>query len=125
MSPGTPRAEPLPPLGASEIIRWFLGRRRLFRVVGDSMRPTLSPGDVVLIAPSQAATEPPTAGDVLLCRHPYQQGVRILKRLERVTESGGYFLLGDNPPESTDSRSFGPLGHDKLIGRVSAVVRRA
>ena len=125
MSPGTPQAKPLPALGASEIVRLILGRRRLFRVVGDSMRPTLAPGDVVLIVPSQATTSRPHAGDVLLCKLPYQQGVRVLKRLEHVTASGSYFLVGDNPRESTDSRSFGPIAHDRLIGRVSSVIRRS
>ena len=29
-----------------------------------------------------------------------------------------YFVLGDNPARSTDSRKFGPLTADRIIGRV-------
>ena len=29
-----------------------------------------------------------------------------------------YFLLGDNPSQSTDSRTFGPVPVDRILGRV-------
>jgi signal peptidase I len=29
-----------------------------------------------------------------------------------------YFLLGDNPPVSVDSRTFGPVGRSRIYGRV-------
>lgn len=32
--------------------------------------------------------------------------------------SGEYFLLGDNPPVSVDSRTFGPVGRSLIYGRV-------
>lgn len=127
MSPGTPPANPIPALRASELIRWLLGRRRRFRVAGDSMRPTLLPGDIVLIAllPSgDGVSRLPNTGDVLLCKHPYQRGAHILKRLEHITADGRFFMVGDNPSESTDSRAFGALDRDRVIGRVSAVLRR-
>ncbi len=36
----------------------------------------------------------------------------------RVLQDGEYFLLGDNRTESSDSRSWGPLSQDRIIGRV-------
>ena len=29
-----------------------------------------------------------------------------------------YFLLGDNPSQSTDSRTFGPVSSERILGRV-------
>ena len=31
---------------------------------------------------------------------------------------GGWILLGDNPTQSSDSRSLGPFPNERLIGRV-------
>ena len=37
---------------------------------------------------------------------------------EHVLGDGEYFLLGDNRPESSDSRSWGALSRDRIIGKV-------
>jgi signal peptidase I len=37
---------------------------------------------------------------------------------ERVLGSDEYFVLGDNRPESSDSRSWGPVGRARIIGKV-------
>jgi signal peptidase I len=36
----------------------------------------------------------------------------------RVLRDGEYFLLGDNRPDSSDSRSWGPLQRDQIVGKV-------
>ena len=36
----------------------------------------------------------------------------------RIVPDGQIYVLGDNPPVSDDSRSFGPVPSDTLLGRV-------
>ena len=78
------------------------------------MLPALRHGDVVLVDPSAS----PVAGDIVLTRHPLRSDTRIIKRLDHITDDGRLYLLGDNAAESTDSRAFGTLNPDLLIGRV-------
>ena len=78
------------------------------------MQPLLQHGDVVLIDPSS----PPEVGSIVLAQHPLRADLRILKRLDHLTEDGRLYVLGDNSAESTDSRAFGTLSPDLMLGRV-------
>jgi len=94
-------------------IMYALGRRKVFRVSGDSMLPTLKDGDAVMIIPTKSI-EP---GDVVLADHPYKSSVKILKRVSAIDGDGRYSLTGDNPAESTDSRTFGSLSIECIQGK--------
>ncbi len=37
---------------------------------------------------------------------------------ETKLNDGQYFVLGDNRPSSSDSRSWGPLSRDRIVGKV-------
>lgn len=84
-----------------------------FRVEGNSMKPTLEDGDSVLIKPTSHFL----AGDIVLANHPFKKSVKILKRIESITSDGSYFLVGDNPSESTDSRTLGAIPEKEIIGK--------
>ena len=101
-----------------ELALWALGRRARFRVAGDSMSPALRPGDQVLVDLGAYRRARPQAGDVVLARHPYRRDVRLVKRVVEVADDGRCELGGDNPVASTDSRGFGPLPVELLLGRV-------
>ena len=77
------------------------------------MQPTLKNNDVVLIE----ATTNVAVGDIVLARHPYKQSVKMLKRVEKIDENGRFSLVGDNPDESTDSRTFGTLSIEYIYGK--------
>lgn len=105
--------------GLWELLLWLARRRRRFRVTGHSMQPLLKPGDEVLINPRAYAGASPRPGDLVVARHPLRPNIKIIKRVTAVATNGGVILHGDNPPESTDSRVFGPVPPRLITGKVT------
>ncbi|NEO51001.1 MAG: nickel-type superoxide dismutase maturation protease [Moorea sp. SIO4A3] len=103
-----------------ELILWILRKRLRFRVTGGSMIPLLKPGEEILIDPRAYRHMPPKVGDIVVARHPYQNQLRLVKRVTLVLEDGRCFLQGDNRLESTDSRSFGLVDAQQIIGKVTS-----
>lgn len=89
--------------------------RPLTRVVvsGDSMQPTLGPGDRLLVLRCGRA-EP---GRMVTLEDPRHPGRLMVKRVARRSVDG-LEVVGDNPASSTDSRSFGPVPSRSVRGRV-------
>ncbi|NNE75412.1 MAG: S26 family signal peptidase [Acidimicrobiales bacterium] len=89
------------------------------------MAPTLRAGDVVLVDPSAYRQVPPVDLDVVVLEHPYRDGLRIVKRVQGIDEHGAAYVVSDNPAETDaqDSRSFGPVPFERILGRVTAKVR--
>lgn len=92
--------------------------RRYFDVVevrGDSMAPTLLPGDRLL-----AVRLGPRAADIVLARDPRDPRRELIKRAARV-DRVSVVLRGDNPDASTDARTFGAVPTNavawRLVGR--------
>ena len=84
-----------------------------YEVEGRSMLPALRPGDWVIVDRG-GATSP---GTIVLAPDPREPQRTIAKRVAGI-EGGAAWLLGDNPPASTDSRTFGAVPLDELQGRV-------
>ena len=101
-----------------ELLLWLSGFRKRFRVTGTSMAPLLQPGDEVLLDPRAYRRAAPQVGDIVVSRHPYRVDVRLVKRITTVLEDGRCLLEGDNPSDSTDSRSFGAVAPHQILGRV-------
>ncbi|MEV7087113.1 nickel-type superoxide dismutase maturation protease [Streptomyces sp. NPDC093085] len=87
-------------------------------VTGPSMYPTLRHGDQLLVRYGA----PVRAGQVAVLRHPLQQDLLIVKRLAERRE-GGWWVLGDNPGAEGDSRVFGAVPDELLLGVVRARYR--
>ncbi len=81
-------------------------------VAGDSMLPTLAPGDRLLVVRAGRTR----VGDLVAVTDPRQPARTMVKR---VTALGprGVTVLGDNPAASTDSRTLGPLAPAAVRGR--------
>ena len=100
---------------------WPRWQRR--RVHGRSMLPTLPDGATVLLDTAVYQRTAPQINDIVLAQHPFQQNNQMIKRITAVTENGRYFLQGDNPDstESSDSRSFGTVRQDQILGKVTHI----
>ena len=109
----------LPEADWMEEIAYVCGFREIFRVEGDSMFPALKDGDLVLINPYADLQ----IGDIVLAQHPFKQSVKIIKRITEILPGERYILLGDNLPESSDSRSFGALAAKDILGKAEAKIK--
>lgn len=89
---------------------------RFLKVTGESLSPGYQEGDFVLIAKIPFFFTSLHPGDVVVFRHE-QYGLMI----KRVAEVDGLtrqvFVVGDHP-WSVDSRQFGSIDRDHLLGKV-------
>lgn len=75
-------------------------------VVGDSMAPTLLPGDYLLAERLTYRRRAPRHGEIVLVADPRDASRALIKRVASVG-ADGVELRGDDPRRSTDSRTFG------------------
>lgn len=85
------------------------------------MLPMLAPMDQVLAKPVRGGDVKPD--DVVVVAHPRQPSLKLVKRVDQVFPDGRLVVLGLNDAESTDSRSFGPLPPEAVLGKVTSVFR--
>ncbi|RMH69514.1 MAG: nickel-type superoxide dismutase maturation protease [Gemmatimonadetes bacterium] len=109
----------LPEVNLWELGLWIIKKRERLRVTGSSMLPLLKPGDEVLVNPAAYRKHPPQAGDLVVAVHPRNPHQKIIKRITTISPQNTYFIQGDNPAESTDSRHFGAVPGDFIIGKVT------
>ena len=92
-------------------------------VDGQSMAPALLPGDFVVALRRGRVRR----GAVVVVALPGRPGFELVKRItagpgqrvgERVLGSGQWWVEGDRPGASTDSRSFGPVPAGSVRGVV-------
>lgn len=132
----------------------------LYKISGDSMNPTFTPGNYILIDTWAYQHQEPRRGDIVLFKLDYGEPA-IIKRIrarsgDRVTYNrshfsvdvsttpeansthngryydrkitretvadGRYFLVGDNLKRSQDSRLFGPIGKEAILGKAAFVL---
>lgn len=104
---------------AAGTIRLFERRFSRYLVTGGSMEPALYDGDWLIVDLRAYSRRTPEPGHVVVARDPREPSREIIKRIERVEEASRLaWLAGDNREESTDSRHFGPVALEELIGQV-------
>ena len=91
---------------------------RRFRVEDDSMRPAWQPGDYVLVNRWAYKFRSPAKGDLVVVRDPETPQRFLVKRISDIPDAGRIRLAGDNSSRSRDSRTFGPIGLDEIVGKV-------
>lgn len=104
---------------------------RLLSIVGHSMHPALANGDYAIIrCRRQGSDGLPPVGSIVVF-HDDGSGREFVKRVIAVAGDlipgsqakvpvGTFWVLGDNPAWSTDSRLLGPIHVANLVGTVVA-----
>lgn len=79
------------------------------------MAPLIVEGDELLFTP----TNRPRVNDIVLAQHPTNAAIVLIKMVDSIRE-GEFYLTGINQSTSSDSRDFGWLSNDLLLGRVTS-----
>jgi inner membrane protease subunit 1 len=105
------------------LLRWRPSR---VAIEGASMAPTLLPGDWALAIGRRRYRH----RDVVVVEHPGRPGYEMVKRVtgvpgatmaDRTLADDEYWVEGDRPDASTDSRHFGPVRDEHLKAAVLLV----
>ena len=88
------------------------------KINGSSMAPTFRSGQRALFIKVRRPSKS-LLGTVVLISRVNSQGVRDFYQVKRVTEykDGRFYVSGDNTDASTDSREFGWLSGNEIVGR--------
>lgn len=89
-----------------------------FQVTGHSMEPVAKPGDKVVISSLPYFFSKPKLGDLVAVNHPQKKGKILLKKIERVENNKTFYVAGINKNDSEDSRKFGPVERNQILGKV-------
>lgn len=95
-------------------------RERYLAVVvsGESMEPAFHDGDFLVVDRFAFRDAPPVPGDIVFFADPRDPSRELLKRVVYADPDRGYWVEGDHAAASTDSRHFGWIGHNAIIGGV-------
>ena len=85
------------------------------QIIGPSMEPAMQTGDYWVVW----RTKRLRPGDAALLQHPLRPELLIVKRLIFSPEPGWWWVQGDNPHSSDDSRSFGSVAAGSVVGRIT------
>jgi len=94
-----------------------------YHIPSESMSPTLQTSDVVLIDTWAYKNQPALTYDIIIVKRTATSMV-LAKRLQKTrnhNEKIELFIVGDNQNNSIDSRRFGWITDDYLIGKVQFV----
>ncbi len=98
----------------------IMGYRQHLRVVGNSMEETLKEGDLITYKKLNLKNIDLNIGDIVVASHPKIKNKLIIKRIHRVYQNK-FDLRGDNFLSSTDSREFGLIDLNLIIGKVDKI----
>jgi signal peptidase I len=94
---------------------------KLLKISGDSLAPEYQNGDFVIISKIPFLFTSPSPGDVIAFQQPGYG--RLIKRIGQINPDGGVTVTGSHP-ESIDSRVFGPVRKEHMLGKVIWHIRK-
>lgn len=95
---------------------------QFIKISGNSLSPEYQEGDFVLIGKTPRFLSSVRQGDLFVFRHPLFG--TMLKKVHRVSAGGSQIHVIGTHENSVDSRQFGPVRKDDLIGKVIWHIRR-
>ncbi len=101
----------------------LIGSRRHCRVVGNSMRPAINKGDLIIYIPFKDQKDLLTEGLVVVLKHPIEKENLIVKRISKI-DCSEIEVLGDNESISIDSRQFGKIHKNQIQGIVETIISK-
>lgn len=75
------------------------------------------PGETITIEDSQVMIKNADYPEGFYLDEPYVRSMRTPERTEQILGSREYFVMGDNRDESSDSRAWGVLQKERIVGR--------
>lgn len=81
------------------------------------MEPTLKSGDYIIVNKLAYIFKKPSKGDIVVLKHPKDKNKFLIKRISD-TGYSKYFVVGDNKNYSTDSRHFGAINKNLIVGKL-------
>ena len=90
---------------------------KVYRVAEQSMEPTVPEGSYAVVNRWSSRF---ARGDIIVLRSP-EDGLALIKRIDRFI-GDRIFALGDNKAKSRDSRTFGAVRKQDIIGKVLFVL---
>ena len=85
------------------------------RIIGHSMEPYIKNGELVLLSGIPYWFKSPRINDIVAFKDDADN--TLLKRISEI-KNGKYFVVGDNKNDSLDSRKFGYILKNQIIGKV-------
>ena len=98
----------------------MIGYRQHLRVIGNSMEDTISEGDLIIYKNINPKNNELEVGDIVVAFHPKIKNKLIVKRIYQIHQNKVY-LRGDNSLSSTDSREWGLIELDLIVGKVEKI----
>ena len=89
---------------------------RLIKVTGESLSPSFQEGDYVIITTLRFSMRKIRRGDVVVFRHA-EFGTMIKRVIDISSDQEEVYVAGAHE-DSIDSRQFGPISGESLIGKV-------
>ena len=95
---------------------------KILRIRGDSLCPKLNDGDFVLSSKIPILLKRLKPGDLVVFNQP-GYGV-LIKELDAITRDGQSLEVRGLHPESIDSRTFGPVSNNMLLGKIIFSIKK-
>ncbi len=97
---------------------------RILKVTGNSLFPLIQEGDFVIVFKIPFLLWRffrYHRGDIVVLKHPYY-GI-LIKKIDWLSDDGKQYSVIGTHPESTDSRQFGLVEYEWLVGKMIFHIR--